>query len=304
MMTKFLYKIIAFAIFFFVLDKLFLFWEAKMPELEYDQRLERLIIGNIQQEVLILGSSRGARGILGNTLEGATGYTTYNLSYPGSDILFHQFMLEKCLEKTEAKLIVLVLDDPGAFYDYESINFRYDKLYPLTFYPEIRKDLVKRDKKINYVVDWVVAYRVRETFPSNLKVKEKTANETIGTHGSMPLDFTKTEFKRKTLADAMLYEVERENEEKRTALVEMVQMAKRKKVKLLLVYPPNFYPPTSAFRTRIEALVGTDALIYAYNDSNSVYQDPSYFYDESHLKINGAKVFTEELSKEIKAILN
>lgn len=303
MMTKFLYKIAIFALLFFVLDKLFLLWEAKLPELEYDQRLEQLITGKIQQEVLVLGSSRGARGILANKLEEATGYTTYNLSYPGSDILFHAFLLEKCLEKTKAKMIVLVLDDPGAFYDYETINFRYDKLNPLTTYPEIRAELVKRGKKISYVTDWVVSYRVRETFPSNLKAKEKTSKETIRTHGSMPLDFTKPEFKGK-FAAAMVYDLNRENKEKRDALVEMVELAKYNKVKLLLVYPPNFYPPTKAFRNRIETLVGADALIYAYNDSDSSYQNPNYFYDESHLKINGASIFTEELSRAIKAILN
>ena len=302
MMTKFIYKIAVFALLFFVLDKLFLLWEAKMPELESDRRLEQLITGNIKQEVLIIGSSRGARGILAKELEAATGYSSYNLSYPGSDILFHEFLLKKCLEKTQAKMIVLVLDDPGAFYDYETINFRYDKLYPLIYYPEIKEELVLREKKIKYVVDWVVAYRIRESFPSSLKVKEETANESIGTHGSMPLDFTKPGFEGKVSLDAMVYDVKRENTAKRKALIKMLQMAKHKEVKLLLVHPPNFYPPTKEFRSRIEALAGKEALIYEYNDSDSSYQNPNYFYDESHLKLNGAQVFTAELAKEITAI--
>ena len=302
-MKTFLYKIAVFAILVFVLDKGFLLWEASLPALEYDQRLEQLIKKEIKQEVLILGSSRGARDILADELEEQTGYTTYNLSYPGSDIFFHKFLFKKCIEKANPKLVVLTLDDPGTFYDYKTINFRYDKLYPLTAYPEIRDVLVEQGKKTPYVVDWMVAYRIRESFPSSLSPKEASVNETLGTHGSMPLGFKKAEFNGKYSGKPMVYDIKKENKEKVVALKEMLQMAKSAGIPLLLVYPPNFYPPTKDYRARIQHLVGEDAMVYAYQDSNVIYQNADYFYDETHLQTKGAKVFTAELALAIKGAL-
>lgn len=302
-MTKFLYKIVGFALLFFVLDKAFLLWEARLPALEYDQRLEQLIKGELQQDILVLGSSRGARGILANEMENLTGHTTYNLSYPGSDILFHKFLLEKCIEKAKPKMLLLVLDDPGSFYDYETINFRYDKLYPLTIYPEIKEALVEQGKKTPYVIDWVVAYRIRESFPSLLTPKTATTDETLGPNGSMPLNFKKPEFTRKEPAEAMVYNMAKENEEKVAALKAIVALTKEAGIQLLLVYTPNFYPSTQEYRARIRHLVGDDIATYTHPDSTIIYQNPDYFYDETHLKTNGAKVFTAELSQTVKALL-
>lgn len=306
-MSKFIYKVVLFAVLFLVLDKFFLLVEARLPGLEYDQRLEQLINKEIKAEVIILGSSRGARGILANELEATIGHSCYNLSYPGSDITFHEFLFEKCMEQGEAKpkVIVLTLDDPGMFYDYKTINFRYDKLYPLTTYPTIRETLVAKGKKTAVVVDWVVAYRIRELFPSRLRPQVKTANETLGSHGSMPLDFSTEEFKTKEHKPnlTVTYDPKLDKKEKINALLAMLDMAKEYQVKLLLVHPPNFYEPTMAFRDTVKALVGGKAAIYCYNQSNLSYKDPNYFYDESHLKLNGAKVFTQELAEEINAIL-
>lgn len=302
-MKKFIYKILCFAVLFFVLDKLLLFWEARLPDLEYDQRLEKLIKDEIKAEIIILGSSRGARNVLAKELEDHTGKSCYNLSYPGSDVTFHEFLFRQCVQekKHKPKLVVLMLDDPGYFYAYESINFRYDKLYPLTSYPMVRKELVAKQKKTTFLVDWVVAYRVRESFPSGLSAKTATAQETLLSHGSMPLDFTKEAFQNNNSDPSFEHEyhLDAEQADKKEAFLSILKRAKEQDVQLLLVHAPNFYKATVAFRNRIQTLVGTKALIYTYDSTNAAYKNPAYFYDISHLKLNGAKVFTEELAKAI-----
>lgn len=85
-MKKFILNLFIFGAIFFLFDKIFLLLIGYVPRLEVDKRLEDLMNGNINKELVVLGSSRGARNVIAGQIEEKTGISSFNLSYPGGDI--------------------------------------------------------------------------------------------------------------------------------------------------------------------------------------------------------------------------
>lgn len=65
--------------------------------------MERVIKGQINSDVIILGSSIGARGILAEQIEDQSNFSAFNLVYPGSNIKFHEFVLSTYLSVNKKK---------------------------------------------------------------------------------------------------------------------------------------------------------------------------------------------------------
>jgi hypothetical protein len=116
-MKKFILRAFIFGFFFFVADKLFLPIRNTMPDRDFDNRLERILEGDLNnKDIIILGSSRGESNILSSDIENHFNLKTFNLSYGGSSLTFQKFILENFLKyNTHPKLIVKVLDDDFEF---------------------------------------------------------------------------------------------------------------------------------------------------------------------------------------------
>ena len=67
-MKKFLFNILAFGICLLIIDRALIFVRDTGPELEVDKRLEMIVKGEVQSDILIFGSSRGARSVVASQL--------------------------------------------------------------------------------------------------------------------------------------------------------------------------------------------------------------------------------------------
>ena len=97
-MKRFLIRFSAFILCFFIVDKAFILVRDSSPEREVDKRLEYILNGKIQSDLIIMGSSRGARSLIAKQITDSTGRSAYNLAFPGSDITFHEYVLRLLLE--------------------------------------------------------------------------------------------------------------------------------------------------------------------------------------------------------------
>ena len=103
-----------------------MFFINSSPSKEVDKRLEFVLKGKINKDIIILGSSKGSRDIIASQLESETNQTAYNLSYPGSNIEFHEFMLRTLVTFNNApKMVILTVDNPIQFLNESLINFRF-----------------------------------------------------------------------------------------------------------------------------------------------------------------------------------
>src|SRR5688572_28919412 len=78
-MNGFISRCILFFIVFFILEKSLIFLRDCLPEKELDKRLEYIITGKINADIVVLGSSRGARDIVASQLADSFHTTAFNL---------------------------------------------------------------------------------------------------------------------------------------------------------------------------------------------------------------------------------
>lgn len=299
-MKKFLIYLFVFSALFLAFDRLFLFFIYNSPAMEVDKRLELVLNGKINKDIIILGSSSGARDFIATKLERDTKKTVYNLSYPGADIEFKEFLLRALLKyNSKPKIIILTLDSPNEVLPDSLINFRLDRLDPLVKYDYIDKELISRNKRNAILSKLFVMGRMSR---SNIDIRQKkfTALDTIFTGGSMTLSFQKENADWNKKINNTTYPLQKESRVKLQCLLKIITSCKQHNIKLLLVSAPVFTGTNPMFIKRMRTIAGNDALFYEFDSTDLRYKSKNYYYDVNHLKINGAIIFTDEIAAYLK----
>jgi hypothetical protein len=256
-----------------------------------------VINGNIDANILIIGSSRGARDIIASQISDQTGQKCFNLSYPASDISFHEFLLEQLLKNNRKKpeIVILTMDDPFEFINNKSIKFRLDRLYPLVKYAPIREALVERGEKNKFLSEIFILHQLNK---SNFDIRKKNigVNDTILKCGSMPINSHGVNNAFSFGSNAG-YNVRNESQAKKENFAKFIEICKKNNIKLILAFPPNFQHPNADFQNRVFNLSNTaNVFHFNYDTSKKEYRDKKFYYDNSHLNYEGSKIFTTELS--------
>ncbi|WP_417557628.1 hypothetical protein [Mesoflavibacter zeaxanthinifaciens] len=298
-MKRFLLHIAVFVLLFLIIDQIFYVFIAHAPKKEDDQRLQYVLDGQMNKDVIVLGSSRGANNIIAKQLENSTGLATYNLSYRGSNIEFQEFLLKTLLKYNQPpKYLCLVIDNSLEFKTVATLNFRYDRLFPLKNYAYINDYLVSHRKQ-NVLSKYLNLARVkRKDFIWS--PKPVLPINVLTSHGAkiniLDADSTLV-YKR----DIKTYDTAEEEQVKLNAFKSIQQICETKDIHLIYVFPPNFVVFNTSFYKRFKALDVDVNNVMIYNQKEMKYQDYKYFRDESHLNKFGAEVFTKELSDFIKS---
>lgn len=295
-MKRLALKLLLFLLVFLAYDKLFVLVAKRSAETEVDRRLEYLIEGQINKEVVILGSSRGSRDILAGQIEDETGLSTYNLCYPGSSVEFHDFVLQTLLEFNQhPKILILVVDDSGAFMDGgDRILFRRDRLYPLVRYSYIWKEMAQRGYLDNEFASFIVLQRLNK-YNFDLRQKAFTPIDTMLACGSMPVSWQDKNIDWKYNSNEKAYPIEEELPEKVRAFQNMIHSCEANGIELVIAFPPNYKKPSRSFEDRIRQLSGANVHFHHYDTGNPIYMDKDYFYDTEHLMQEAANIYTDEL---------
>jgi hypothetical protein len=296
-MKKFLIRFALFCVVFFVVDKAFILVRNKSPELEVDKRLEMVVTGKINADVLVFGSSRGARSVIAQQFIDSLGISAYNLSFPGSDITFHEFVLEQVLKtpgNKRPKTAILVVDDGDELKPSKSLKFRLDRMYPLVKYKAIRDKLVERKEKKPVINELLVIHQLNK---SNFLFKQRkfTKNDSIMPCGSMPIGHQKKTFDKIYGQKPYLYSQQGEMTQKIRAFRSFVALCKKYQVQLIVAIPPNFRKVSTGFEQRMQQMLNGYGVVWKYDEQNPLYSNPDYFFDNAHLRTNGSRVYTAEL---------
>lgn len=294
-MKNYALKMLLFTALFLVYDKTFIIIRYYSAEKEIDKRLEYLINGKINKDLIITGSSRGSRDILASQIEDQTGLSSYNLCYPGSNVEFHEFLIKALLTFNKApSVILLVVDDPEELLVNETVIYRKDRLYPLVKYPYIRDELVRLGDKDKLLSDIIILHQLNK-YNFDLRQKKFTPLDTIIECGSMPISWQQEGRDWRYHKEETIYKIDNENIVKINAYKEIIKTCESRDIKLVIVFPPNYHPHNKAFEDRIRHLSGEKNYFYVYNTNNSIYKNKDYYYDQAHLMRKGAVDFTNEL---------
>ncbi len=294
-MKRFILKIILFVSVFFIVEKGVYYFLHIAPDKEYDKRLENILKGNMNKELVVLGSSKGATDILAGQLEKETGLISYNLSYQGSNVVFHEFLLKTLLKYNEVpKKVILVIDIPYEFIEEKTLKFRIDRLYPLSKYNYINKELINQKEK-NILSWFLCSARVNQSNFKFKNIKPPHFNP-LDEYGSGPYIIEKHSKDLDYSLKKETYNIKDELPYKIKAFKSIQKLCGENSIELTFVIPPNFFDLNRRFVKRFRKLLTDENKLFVYDTVNPIYRDEKYFNDYSHLFINGAKVLTSEIS--------
>jgi hypothetical protein len=297
-MIRFLKNFFLFGLTFFLLDKLLIIPFEINPKQVIDQRIHQALKGEHDADILILGSSRGARNFLAGEIENSLNRKTLNFSYPGANIEFHEFLLRIYLNNQKApKLLVLVMDDHSTFHNDNSLEFRYDQLYPLMKFPEIVNEMVKRKEKSPLSYLFYIGRVSKTTF--DFGKQTFTQYDSLSSNGSMPISFQSESFNKQFDSLNLEYDQEKELESRINAFLNIQHFCETHNIELLVAFPPNFKNLNPQFYKRVDELQSYGNQ-FIYDSTSVLYKDPKYFHDVNHLLDDGAEFFTKDFVQYLK----
>ena len=257
----------------------------------------------MNKDIIIVGSSRGARNIVAEQIENNTNLSSYNLSYPGSNVDFHEFIIRLLLKNNAApKVLILTMDEDAQFKLNNSIRFRYDRLYPLVKYEDILNELIIRGEKNKYLTDFFVLSRLNN---SNFDLRKKAYSQmdTIRKCGSMPLSIQIKNYQFNYSENEEPYNPNDESPILLSAYSKIEKLCKENNIVLLNVVPPNFQKRSKSFERQLRKITN-NTKIHFYNEQNPIYSESSYYANYGHLNTKGAYIFTSEIIEVVNTISN
>jgi len=288
----------------FLADKLFLPIRAYAPDFQEDKRLEQLFEGKIEKDLIVIGSSRGPASIATWKLEETLGMDAYNLSYGGTEIEMHYFLLDNLIKHNKApKVILKILDDSFELTAADMNNFRFDLLYPLVKFPIVREELIKRGEKDRILSTLFITHQISKS-AFDFRTPRQWG-DTLSQFGTMPKRGTIKEsevFGAK--ADTKPYDKENELKIKFTAFKKFQALAATNNIKLIYVVPPSFRELNKEFLKRMQELTAPENGLFVYDIQDTNYRQREFFGDPYHLNRRGAEYFTEDLTKYLKLFLD
>ncbi len=273
-----------------------------------DNRIGLLIENKIPAQIYILGSSRALNNYSPEVITAITGKTCYNLGVSGSNIIYHETILDLILTgDTKPEIIIYNIDDYGTLFFAENIIFRKDVLYPY-----IDNDLI--NKKVSEVLDRNVtateicdSYRQNINFINALKylaygrevADYKTTNfDSLGSNllVNRPEDKIPVFGQRNYVLPTHIPD---------TALAGSFYRIQEKclnnNIHLILTLPPLYTTPSAYFRQEIKKR-GIPGVYWL--DFTHQMQQAGYFFNSDHMNKTGALLFSDKVGHAIKNIRN
>lgn len=297
-----LYKILIFVILLITIDRTFGFLVSKLAlKYKHDNRLELVINNKLDKDVLIIGSSRALNGICPKTIEQITGLTSYNLGVSGTNIVFHETVLDLVLNsKNIPKTIIYTVDDPASLYKFDDlVIYKQEELYPYVYNDFVNYIVSNRLEKENWVTSISLSYRNNVNFMSAIKYiargHEAIAPEinNIDDFGSNLMEGFQTDMENMKYLEEYPYSLTLEDKLYSSTLMNIISKCKKNNIQLILAIPPVYYTPSTKFNKRIKQLANNQCLVLDYSNE---FTENKMFYNYGHLNKNGAIKFSEILS--------
>jgi hypothetical protein len=298
-MRRYIIRFILFAALCFMLDyslNLLL----NRPSRHFDWRYGAVRDKIIKTDLLIIGSSRGARGIDTEMIHQKTGLDCFNFCYPGTNLLFHLYCFETFLHHqiNKPKMVLLTVDDDYAFKENPWQGFRTDILHGHTKYNDVNELLINHNEN-----HWLASYF---NFPKLRSIhigfsrQKGLPTDHITPSGFMPLNFQNKDFIFK-FVDTTYIRYDQHNEMKSflDAYIRIQRLCETNQIKLLVCIPPNYKRPSPSFYKRIKQLTKPQIPIITQDTNTKSYRDSTFYYDSSHLNYKGAIIYTNELINHI-----
>lgn len=305
-MWKFYVKLGVFCLLFLLADRLAgEAMSAYSRLLAPDQRIGKVLAGEIDHELIVLGSSRAARNLVAEEIEAGAGLTSYNLGAPGSNIDFHLQMLELLLSTAHIPRYLLLTVDSTEVKDDPFINFRFDLLYPYSSDARICEILVARGQLNKQLSDLFFSYREKLGFIEVFRPYALFSKpfDVIKADGSIPLPGHSVVYEKMRYGDGLSqYSMADESPRLKGEFAEFVHLCKKNNIQLVLIFSPNFSKPMAGLAERLQTLAGEEVLSLDYSSRPEFFRK-ELFFDGAHLNSDGALLLSRMVGADLRKIV-
>lgn len=257
-----------------------------------------IINGNIDADIVIMGSSRAWVQINPMIIDSVLSTNTYNLGTDGSN--FNRQMKKYIIYRKYNKKPKLVIQNID-FCSTLGYNVGYEKIqFCPFFWNKSIRDEFWSSEPFSFFEKYAPMYRFRNLFPSFLlSLGERSLNKG---YRSVDESWNGEEFEK---IDSIRFNV---NSTTLNMFCEYLKKNKEDSIKVVLVYAPIYIGATEKVTNlndmytlyqNIANKYGATILDYNYMD---MCKDTAYFYNAMHLNKRGSEIFTDSLANDIKRL--
>lgn len=264
-----------------------------------DNGMNNYIVDNLQDSILIIGSSRGMRHYDPLIIQDSLGLSCYNCSRDGNGIIMHYPFFQLYTSRFSPKLILF--DVTQNFDLLQGDNVKY-----LSWVRPYYNRNVKADS-VFYAVNCSEKIKMlSRSYQYNSKYLQlvgdciKPMQENI--KGYKPVDKTMS-YDVNTLANSGP-EVYKYDNLKIHYIERLVKECKTKGIKIVFFTSPSYKAYSSLVFKPIRDLSNKYSIPFFehYTDSNFV-DNKDYFYDSVHMNRTGASLYTKSIISELRSVL-
>lgn len=256
---------------------------------------------SVDQEVIVVGSSRAQRHYVPDILQDSMGMTVYNIGKGGFYFLYQCCVVHEILNRTNPKIIIWDMEPtllskprPSEISNLSYLGPYYDSS---AYYRAIMEEMCPSEKYKMQSRLYRYNSHSLHYFSKSLAVKKNIKSVS----GYIPLPVEGYEYpslQELQEADSMWTETEKR-------FVGIIRQCQQNNVRLIASFSPKYvksnYRETQVYR-RLCSLLETHrvSLIDCYNESDFL-NDPTLFKDRVHLNDRGARLFTTKWIEKYKA---
>lgn len=301
MLKKSLKSLLLFIVVLFVCDRLigYVLQDIYFKQKKGDFYQTTYAIKHAKEDVLILGSSRAMHHYVSTIFQSNINMSTYNLGRDGRNISYAYTVFSQILTYHHPRVVILDMqpDEFSQKAGKEADDAMIYALLPYANYPLIHHSIAK-----NNTSDLILS-KIFWTYPYNSISAQMLGNYYNLLAGEKNIKgFEPLKGSKITQADILLDKRKSEKDLTDSALVntfqDFLKLARKNNIELYVVVSPtaNLSPYNSI--AEIKKLTQQDG--YKFYDYSNEINDYSLFYDDTHLNIKGATLFSNTLVSELK----
>lgn len=257
-------------------------------------------IKDIDEDVVILGNSVILNSLMPQILSDSLGLSVYNSASNGQEIDFFYSLLDCILKRHTPKAIIMGARDD--LFTTTGIGDRYSILSP--YYGmgyEVIDSCLNNSGEHSELFMKSTFYRYN-TIWWRISLYHFISPNEKGVNGFIAKPIPPMPPKLLDVAD--------DNEPQAARLATLntiIDRCQERGIELILIYPPLYYnrQGESKAATSVRKLCAERRVTVIDNSADSYFlQHPELFYDNTHLNINGAEIFSRQKAFELKQILS
>ncbi len=273
----------------------------------YFNNLTKVFSGNLDTDLLIMGSSKAYVQISPTIIENKLNINSHNLALDGNPFFVQGVLFDKYLQyNNPPKFVIQVVSNSTLISnEYSNEIYLYQKFLPYFDDVEVRDMIMSSNKNISKYIKYFPFLKfhgqklfVLEGILSFFYLNDSSTNLEKG-YNPQNREWDNNMYNKYIEINGKKYDSQTEKFDDQTLekFIKYISKCKENNIELILVYPPIFHKSQNILVKEYRELAKNyNIKFYDFSHYKKLSSNRNYFYDSQHLNKKGAEIFTSDLS--------